>query len=144
MTFLEHFSRAPKSRHITAIMAAIFVVSAVDSVMAVPPVMSNITLTNVLSEPIFANASAYDAKDNQGNSMQCVSVIDLVGQSAKYAAVYSTPYAVTNGYTYNVNLATSDDLIHWTFIRTLATNADLPEIKTVSNGSWIILQGRRI
>ena len=101
--------------------------------------ISSSTLTNILSSPESAAASAYDAMDNQGNYMTCVKVIDLVGQSAKYAAVYYSPYAVTGGYRYKINLATSSDLIHWTFVRMLVDNADMPDIKTVSNGSWLIL-----
>lgn len=97
------------------------------------------TLTNILNNPMFANASVYDAKDSQGNEMTCVKVLDLTGQAAKYAAVYYSPYAVSGGYRYKVNLATSSDLIHWQFIRTLADNADMPDIKQVNNGSWLIL-----
>lgn len=101
--------------------------------------VSHAALTNMLNDPIFANGSAYDAKDNQGNEMTCVKVLDLTGQAAKYAAVYYSPYAVSGGYRYKVNLATSSDLIHWQFVRTLADNSDMPDIKQVSNGSWLIL-----
>ncbi|MGH7952810.1 MAG: hypothetical protein ACREFE_12960 [Limisphaerales bacterium] len=101
--------------------------------------VSRTTLTNILNNPISADGSVYDAKDSQGNEITCAKVIDLTGQTAKYAAVYYSPYAVSGGYRYKVNLATSSDLIHWQFVRTLVDNADMPDIKQVTNGSWLIL-----
>jgi hypothetical protein len=127
-----------KLREFAVVIAGMIVVS-LQSSWAVSSNISYDTLTNILSQPVRADASAYDAKDNQGNQMEVIKVLDLVGQSAKYAAVYYTPYVVSGGYRYRVNLATSDDLVHWTYIRTLVDNADMPDIRQVNNGSWLIL-----
>lgn len=99
-------------------------------------------LVSILEHPDNAAASRYNLKDSSNQAMQCVSVIDLAGQPSgwKYAAVYHTPYAVTNGgYRYKVNLAASTNLVSWTYLRTLIDNADMPKITKVENGDWLII-----
>jgi hypothetical protein len=46
---------------------------------------------------------------------------------------------VPGGYRFKVNLAASQDLVSWTFLRTLVDNADMPKVLRVSGASWIVL-----
>jgi hypothetical protein len=104
------------------------------------PNLSGKDLICYLNSPKNAAGYKYTAKDNAGNEMHCVSVMDIKGQSAKYAAVYHTSYKTKKGgCRYQVNLAVSNDLINWKYIRALADNADMPKITNVDNGDWIIL-----
>jgi len=40
---------------------------------------------------------------------------------------------------FDVRLATSSDLIHWTYRITLVTNADMPYLIRVPNSPWLLL-----
>lgn len=79
----------------------------------------------------------YDAKDNAGHRMDCAKIIQQPGGSL-FAAVYHTNI---NGAT-KVNLATSTDLIHWTWIRELAGSnngaASQPTIAAASDGGFVM------
>jgi hypothetical protein len=94
----------------------------------------------LFSNPRFADGGAVsNALDDAGNLFGGPSVIDLVGQAHKYAAVYSSPYWMNPGWRYKINLATSDDLLHWHYVRTLIDNSDLPKMTVDSTGTWIII-----
>lgn len=124
---------------ISKIVILILLLGVAYSASAVPT-MSRNDLIYYLSNPIHATGHKYGAKDSAGNAMQCVSVIDIVGQTAKYAAVYHAPHnAAGKGFRYKIHLATSNDLINWTHVRVLADNADMPKITKVGNGAWIVM-----
>ena len=103
------------------------------------PNLSQADMIYLFSNPRYANGGVANAYDDAGNLFGGPSVIDLVGQSAKYAAVYSTPYWMNPGWRYKINLATSSDLIHWHYVRTLIDNSDLPKITLDSTGTWIVI-----
>jgi hypothetical protein len=127
------------SIHGTLFLCFIFLGLSLISSHASDPKIAAETLIHYLNNPRYAAAVRYDLKDNTGNHMQCLSVIDMTGQAYKYAAVYHTPYLVTGGYRYKVNLAISNDLMNWIWQRTLLDNADMPKFMKVTNGEWIIL-----
>jgi hypothetical protein len=103
------------------------------------PNLSYADVEYYLANPRSATDAKYHAVDNQGNPMQSPSIIQMTGESYAYAAVYHTPYSVTGGFRYKINLAVSDDLIHWTFVRTLIDNADMPKIVEVSGSDWVLI-----
>ena len=102
----------------------------------------NLTQAQVISylnHPNLATAARYRVKDNAGNTMDAVSIIQVSGQAYKYAAVYHTPSQVAGGIRFKVSLAGSNDLINWTFIGILVDNASMAKIAHVNNSNWIIL-----
>lgn len=96
-------------------------------------------MIGVLQRPDAADHAAYGATDSAGNAMESPSILQLTGVTSRYAAVYHTPAATAGGNRYRVNLAVSDDLMAWTFVRTLLDNADMPRILRVQGASWIVL-----
>jgi hypothetical protein len=68
--------------------------------------------------------------------MDSCSIIEMVGQQFKYAAVYHTRDSA--GF-YRVNLSQSNDLINWTFVRALLQNADMPKIVQVVGSTWLLI-----
>jgi hypothetical protein len=109
------------------------------------PALSDSNVQYYLNNPISATASRYQEVDSAGNVMDVPSIIQMTGQAYKYAAVYHTPVCVQNCnsaspiFRYKLNLAASNDLTSWTFIRQLVDNADMPRIAQVSGSSWILL-----
>ncbi|MCL5028194.1 MAG: hypothetical protein M1480_04135 [Bacteroidetes bacterium] len=63
-----------------------------------------------------ASMRVYAVHDNVGHSMDCVKIIDNPYVSGQFIGVYHTLY----NNVFKVNLATSTDLINWTWIRELA------------------------
>lgn len=104
-----------------------------------PLSISKTDLTYYLSNPRYATFAKYDAKDSAGNAMHSPSVLQVAGQAYMYVAVYHSPYAVSGGTRYKINLAGSNDLRNWTFIRTLDSNGSMPKIAQVSGASWLVL-----
>jgi hypothetical protein len=96
-------------------------------------------MIDILEHPDTADHAAYAATDSMGNAMQSPSLVELSGVGYRYGLVYHTPYPVSSGYRYQVNLAGSDDLVEWTFIRTIVDNGDMPKVARVSGANWIIL-----
>jgi hypothetical protein len=101
-------------------------------------------LATILNHPDQATAASYGTTDSAGHSMDTPSVIQLVGQQQKYAAVYHTLV----GGLFQINLATSNDLIHWQFRRTLINSintpslqqsASHPRITRVAGSEWIVI-----
>lgn len=102
----------------------------------------NISESNViyyLNNPKFATGSRYNLVDSGGNPMHHPSIIQMSGQDYKYAAVYHTPYTVSGGIRYKVNLAASNDLVNWTYIDLLIDNADMPRISLVTGSNWVVV-----
>ncbi|UCJ08958.1 hypothetical protein KTO58_07175 [Chitinophaga pendula] len=84
-----------------------------------------------------ADGRRYNAKDNAGHTMDCAKIIQQTGGNT-FVAVYHT---YVNG-TPKVNLATSTDLINWTWIRELAGSnnggASQPTIAPASDGGYVM------
>jgi hypothetical protein len=92
-------------------------------------------LVNILNHPDTATAVAYGATDSAGNPLGDASVIQLYNSPYKYAAVYHARY----GSNFHVNLGVSNDLIHWTYVRTLLTTNGFPRLFRPAGGGWIVL-----
>jgi hypothetical protein len=93
----------------------------------------------IFENPRTADAYKYTVKDDRNNQMDGLSIMELKGQSHKYAAVYHTPIVVSGGIRFNVNLALSNDLINWTFRRQLIANSSMPKIGRVRGSDWIVV-----
>jgi hypothetical protein len=81
-----------------------------------------------------ANASVYNAKDSNGNGMDCAKIIQ--DPNGGYIAVY---HVEQSSGLFSVYLATSTDLIHWTYQVSLGTGASQPTIQLLSNGGFLVL-----
>jgi len=88
-----------------------------------------------------AEGVVYGLHDSQGASMDGLNVVQSnAGQWYRYYGVYHSLIANE----YQVRLAASVDLLQWTFVRTLLTNADNPYIYSLGRGNqnttgWIQL-----
>ncbi len=84
-----------------------------------------------------ADGKIYNATDNTGRTMDCVKII--ANPSGGYIGVYHT---MING-TFFASLATSTDLLHWTWIRELGgsvnAGASQPTIAAVAGGGFVIV-----
>lgn len=109
--------------------------------VAEEPRLSREDLLQYLSNPRSAGAGnyRYGLRDSEGNQMDCPSVIDLGDGPGGYAAVYHSSYQAGGGRRYKIHLATSDDLINWTFRMTLVDNADMPSLTRVKGGEWLMM-----
>jgi hypothetical protein len=109
------------------------------------PALSDAQVAYYLNNPKLATAARYGVKDSAGNSMDVPTIIQMTGQPYKYAAVYHTGTCVANCSSasptmrFRLNLAGSNDLINWTFVRQLIDNADMPRMVQVTGASWILL-----
>jgi len=110
------------------------------------PVLSDAQVAYYLNNPKLATAAKYQLHDDKGHSMDVPTIIQMTGQPYKYAAVYHTGTCVANctpgaaqTIRFSLNLAVSNDLITWTFVRQLVDNADMPRMVQVSGASWILL-----
>jgi hypothetical protein len=79
-----------------------------------------------------ATAWRYGARDNAGNKMDTAKIVHE--PAGTYMAVYHT---YVNG-TPTVKLATSSDLLNWTFRRNLGTRASQPTMRVASNGGIVV------
>jgi hypothetical protein len=89
--------------------------------------MSARTLRTILGDVPGANGYRYDAKDSAGNRMDTVKII--VNPAGGYLGIYHTGDTV--------NLATSSDLLHWTFVRALDDQATQPTIRALPTGGFL-------
>lgn len=81
-----------------------------------------------------ATASTYNAEDSNGNGMDCAKIIQ--DPNGGYIAVY---HVLQSSGLFSVYLATSTDLIHWTYQTVLGTGASQPTIQFLSNGGFLVL-----
>lgn len=96
----------------------------------------------MLENPIDATGHKYDLKDSSQNAMQSPSIIELVGQTYKYAAVYHTPYyplGLNHPPRFKINLGVSNDLLNWNYIGVLIDNASMPRIGRVRGSDWLVI-----
>ena len=103
--------------------------------------LSKAELTKYLSNPRLAKEGQYkyNLRDSAGNQMACVSVIDLADSKFKYAAVYHSNYKAGRGQRFKINLSVSNDLVDWTYVRTLVDTADMPRIRKANGGKWLVM-----
>ena len=104
------------------------------------PALSQDAIVRYLSKPRSATAARYDLKDSAGNPMHSPSIIELAGQPYRYAAVYHSPVKAGPAATrFRINLATSNDLMTWTYVGMVADDADMPRLVQVPGSQWIVL-----
>jgi hypothetical protein len=79
-----------------------------------------------------ANVRRYAATDSAGRTMDTAKII--ADPAGGYMAVYHTMISSV----FHVSLATSSDLINWTFRRDLGSHASQPHMTTLSNGGFLV------
>lgn len=79
-----------------------------------------------------ATARRYQARDSAGHGMDTAKII--MDPSGGYLAVYHT----REGSSFHVNLATSGDLMNWTFQADLGSDASQPYITSLSDGGFLV------
>jgi|EP00945_MAST-04E_sp_MAST-4E-sp1_P002858 hypothetical protein len=113
---------------------AVTIASASNPANSVVPLFSNV---------LSAKDYRYDLKDSAGLQMSCIHVDAIRGDTAlwggdKYLGLYHTMV----GKQFNVRLASSKDLMTWTFRRTIVENGDMPFLKRVDGedkDGWLLL-----
>ncbi len=80
-----------------------------------------------------ATASRYGARDDRGNEMDTVKII-----AAPDGDGFVGLYHSYRDETFSVHLATSSDLINWTWRIQLATQASMPAIKPALDGGYVV------
>jgi hypothetical protein len=84
---------------------------------------------------------SYGTADNLGNTMSVLDPVSAPGGG--YLGVYHTPYRDTPGGVENdfrINLATSTDLIHWTWVTMLdSAGASMPTLRSIPGAPGYLL-----
>lgn len=111
--------------------------AATDSMTTETPTVSQAKaeLRNLIEDVTDATASRYGATDDRGNVMDTAKII-AIPESGGFAGVYHSFRADSN--TFATHLATSDDLMNWTWQRQLADNASMPAIKPASDSGYVV------
>ncbi len=110
----------------------------VQKVAAAPPSDApRAALRSIIENVTTADGKIYNATDNTGKTMDCLKII--ANPSGGYIGVYHT---MING-TFKTNVASSTDLLHWTWIRELAGSnnggASQPTIAATSTGGFVMV-----
>lgn len=104
--------------------------------LAAPSDPTRAELRRIIENVTGADAHIYNAKDNAGHTMDCAKII--ANPSGGFIAVYHT---YVNGQA-KVNLASSTDVLHWTWIRELAGSntgsASQPTIAVAADGGFVM------
>lgn len=90
-------------------------------------------LRNLIEDVTAATAYRYGLTDDLGHEMDTVKIL-AIPESGGFVGLY---HSYRNG-TFNVHLATSIDLMHWTWRVRLATQASMPTIKPASDGGYAV------
>ena len=88
---------------------------------------TNLSIQTILGDVAGSTGHRYDAKDSAGNRMDTVKII--TNPAGGYLAVYHTGN--------RVHLASSTDLLNWTFRRTLDPEASQPTICALPTGGFL-------
>ena len=89
-------------------------------------------LISILQRDKTPSWSGYQTRDNTGFTLDTIKVIPLP------AAGYLGVYHVNDNANFHVRLATSADLIHWTYRATLEQRGHDPTIRQLSDGSFLL------
>jgi hypothetical protein len=92
-------------------------------------------LRSIVEEVRDATAYRYQVTDDRGRSMDAADVI-WIPEQREFAAVYHTFSHVTGQF--EVHLATSPDVLSWTWRTTLAARASQATIEPASDGGYVI------
>ena len=101
------------------------------------------SVASIFANVTMASGYRYGLKDSAGMQMSCLHVDAIRGSTViwggdKYFGLYHTMV----GKQFNVRLASSTDLLTWTFRRTIVENGDMPFLKRVDGDDkdgWIML-----
>ncbi|MBJ6362465.1 hypothetical protein ACFOQM_14365 [Paenibacillus sp. GCM10012307] len=129
--------KAKKSISFILVLAAFMSLTTMQA-FAAPSDSARASLKTKLNNVTGAVAKKFNAKDDVGNTMDTAKIISNPAVSGQFLAVYHT---YKNG-TAKVNLATSTDLLNWTFVKSLAgstgNDASQPSIKVASDGGYVV------
>jgi hypothetical protein len=100
-------------------------------------------IVDILSDVTISEGYAYDLKDDHGAEMSCVHVDFVRNETVssehldgdRYIGLYHSNIKGS----FEVRLASSANLIDWTFRKTLLQNADMPYLYRVPESSWLML-----
>jgi hypothetical protein len=90
-------------------------------------------LISILQSPTAANASSYQTRDDTGFTVDTIKMIS--SPTGGYLGVYH----VNDNWTFHVRLASSSDLIHWTYRTTLEQYGNTPTIGQLADGSFLVI-----
>ena len=99
-------------------------------------------VSEIFTDVRSATQHRYDLKDNTGTQMDCLHVDAILGDKSIWGNhKYLGLYHANVGGQYNVRLASSSDMMSWTYRRTIIYNADMPYLKRVDSGQngWLLL-----
>jgi hypothetical protein len=88
-------------------------------------------LQHIIEDVTEATAARFNAKDNRGQNMATAKIIE--NPQGGFLAIYHTN--TENGFT--VSIATSNDLLHWTWKAELGNNASQPYIAQTPDGGFV-------
>lgn len=91
-------------------------------------------VTRLITEVGQSVGVRYDAKDNEGNCLDTIKIIEGEG-NYRYLGVYHC----LSGTTFRTILGSSSDLLNWNFITVLDTQASQPTIQKLSNGGYLVI-----
>lgn len=124
-------------------LALVAAVACVPAASAAPKPVANATATANAGPPASvaryftdvagAAGHRYDLQDDTGKQMACTHVVP--GTHAPYVALSHAQV----GSEFEVRLATSDDLLSWTFGHAVLPNADMPYPFTVAANGWVVV-----
>ena len=124
-----------RSRTGGVLLIAALVVASCSSTAASPDIDdARAELLGYVGDIPGADGYRYNAVDDQGNRMDTVKIIQI--GSDEFAAVYFWPSDDVGGYV--VSLATSTNLLDWTWQVDLANYASQPYIAEASDGGWVV------
>ncbi len=92
-------------------------------------------LRSYVEEVTQSTASRYGTKDDRGNVMDAVKIISLP-EAGGFAGVYHA-FDDTRG-AFTIHLATSSDLMNWTWRVELASEASQAAIKPAADGGYVV------
>jgi hypothetical protein len=91
-------------------------------------------LASIIDDVGAATGSAYAERDDQGHTLDCLKIIN--GPGALYVGIYHT--GIDGGYT--TELATSTDLLRWTWRTAIDTHASQPTISELGDGTYLVAE----
>jgi hypothetical protein len=132
------FCRTARRRLALRVAAVVFAVSgsgavAVAAEASDPSGSARRQLISILQRDKAPTASSYQTRDNTGFTVDTIKVIPSP------AGGYLGVYHVNDNGTFHVRVATSSDLIHWTYRATLEQRGHDPTIRQLSDGSFLLV-----
>jgi hypothetical protein len=110
------------------------IVTATPSPSSAPPEDPMAGMAALITEVTAADAYRYGLRDSAGSSMDTLKVIP--SSAGGYLGVYHTLI----GDAFHVKLATSGDLLTWTYRIDLDTHASQPTLAATSDGGYLLLE----